>query len=335
MGRLIVDSRTLLTVILLLCCFVSPVEGNPNCSEDEHTALFIVDNIYPGEDLQLRLLDVAPVGPITNPTIAEMIEAVEAVQPGQYTDYQLQAQAGPFNLFFAEPIDFGGSAIVDGRDGRVIFAGTVIWLGFGSVSYPVESSHTWSFPPGDPAAEPASTEILPNGAWSDQNGIPADITESVVDFLRGSDVLQSISDCGDYDVLSFIYTPIGNPGVDPSSASLIVIVSGQCGPPWSDPVSSVPTVFSDRWLTRVSPNPFNPVTVLSLDVPRESIVKVAIYSIDGKLVTVLADRNFASGRYSIPWSGIDMSGDSVSSGTYLARILTPNHSEVVPITLLK
>ncbi len=298
----------------------------------------------PGDDLQwspeidelrLELLDVAPLGMVTNPSIAEMIEAVEAVQPGPYFNYYHQAQEGPFHLFFAEPLDFGGSAIVDGRDGRVVFAGTIVWLGFGSVTLPVESSHSWSFPPGDPAAEPASVGILPNHGWLEQYGTPADITDTVVDYFRGSDVLRSFSDCGAYDVVSYIYTPDGGLGLDPSSASLVLIVSGLCGPPWADFVSAAPPVSSDKRSIYVYPSPFNPQTKVSFYVDKPEQIRVEIYDIRGRRVAVLTDQQYQVGEHSVEWGGRDSAGRLVPSGEYFFRVEFGNKVEIRKAMLLR
>jgi hypothetical protein len=284
------------------------------------------------DELRLDLLDVAPIGTVTNPSIAEMIEAIEAIQPNP--NYQHQAQAGPFHLFYAEPLDFGGCAIVDGRDGRVVFAGTVVWMGAGSVTLPVESSHYWSFPPGDPATEPTTVEILPNYFWNEQYGTPIEITDAALDYLGGSDVLRSFSDCGSYNVVSYIYTP-GVSGADPSTASQVIIVSGLCGQPWNNFISAVPPLPKHQWLFGVAPNPFNPRTTLSFDVPRPSHVRIAIYNLDGRLVTEIANRNFAAGNQSLQWNGLDDTGHAVSSGTYIARLTAPDHVEAIRLTVLR
>jgi len=285
------------------------------------------------DELQLDLLDVAPIGTVTNPSIAEMIEAVDAIQPHSY--YQHQAQAGPFHLFFAEPGDLGGCAIVDGRDGRVIFAGTVVWMGPGSVTLPVESSHSWSFPPGDPATEPATVEILPNYYWFEQYGTPNEITDAVVNYLRGSDVLRSFSDCGSYDVVSYIYTPEGIPGMSPDTASQVIIVSGLCGQPWADFVSAAPPVSSDNWLTRVYPNPFNPQTKISFYTDQPQWVRVAVYDILGRRIAELTDQQYQAGEHSVDWDGRDSAGRAVPSGEYFFRVEIGDRVETRKAMLLR
>jgi hypothetical protein len=287
------------------------------------------------DELRLELLDVAQVGTVTNPSIAEMIEAVEAVQPGPGFNYYHQAQAGPFHLFYAEPMDFGGCAIVDGRDGRVVFAGTVVWLGPGSVTLPMESSHSWSFPPGDPAADPTGVEIMPNYNWSEQYGTPNEITDAVVNYLRGSDVLRSFSDCGSYDVVSYIYTPEGIPGMSPDAASQVIIVSGRCGPPWADFVSAAPPVSSDKWLTFVYPNPFNPQLDIRGVLPKSGHIRVSVLDIRGREISVLFDGQHEAGETNWKWNGRDKTGRSLASGVYLIRMETNSRIETRGVTLVR
>jgi hypothetical protein len=291
------------------------------CSEVGLTAVFLVSYIYPLDSPQLYLLDVAAVGPVTSPSEPEMVAAIQAVQPESY--YEHLAQSGPFHLFISEPDDWGACAIVDGRDGRVVFAGTIAWLGFGSVTLPANSSHPWSFSPGDPAAEPGTVGYLPNDNWLNQYGTPEDITDAVVDYLRGSDILRSFGDCGAYDIVSYIYTPIDNPGVDPQSASMVVLVSGRCGLPWNDAITVVPSSPVATWLAAAAPNPFNPRTTVTFTLQATGHATLAIHNARGMEVARLVDETLASGIHSVEWTGIDAYGRSLPSGTYLCRLSTP------------
>ncbi len=68
------------------------------------------------------------------------------------------------------------------------------------------------------------------------------------------------------------------------------------------------------------PNPFNPSTTISFDLPYPSHVIVKIYNILGQEVVTLTDKNLPAGRYHIRWDGKDRSGASVASGVYLIRM---------------
>ncbi len=65
------------------------------------------------------------------------------------------------------------------------------------------------------------------------------------------------------------------------------------------------------------PNPFNPATVISFQVPGDSEVSLAIYNTSGQLVKQLANGNFSGGSHSFIWNATDARGVRVASGVYL------------------
>ena len=67
----------------------------------------------------------------------------------------------------------------------------------------------------------------------------------------------------------------------------------------------------------VSPNPFNPSTVISYDL--KSSGKLAIYDINGHLVK---DLGTISGKSSKVWNATNVNSNKVSTGVYFARLLT-------------
>jgi len=325
-----------LTGAVSVFCFV-PGLAMGQCSGEEYTAVFIVDDFFSSSQPQLGLLSVYLVGEETNPTVPEMLESIVGAQPDfiSWTDYELRGQEGDFSLFGHDPFDEGASVIVDSRNGRVVFFGTVIWLGQGDIYLPLHSSHTWSFTPEPPASEPSNVGVLPNQSWADYNGDPSVITDSIVDYLQNSDVLRSFSNCGPYDLVSYIYTPNGTTGLDPETASLIVFVSGKCGPPWSEMAASVDTSPDAGILSCNFPNPFNPSTTFLLKIPETTHVNLSIYSLDGKRICELADHSISPGSYFIPWDGMDADGRGVSSGTYFATVKYLEKEETISISLVR
>ncbi|MDD5718633.1 MAG: T9SS type A sorting domain-containing protein [Candidatus Krumholzibacteria bacterium] len=83
------------------------------------------------------------------------------------------------------------------------------------------------------------------------------------------------------------------------------------------------------------PNPFNPQTNVVFAVGRAQQVHVAVHGLDGRLVTVLADRVFPSGRHQTAWDGCDQAGRPVPSGTYLARIQGADGTQTGKLMLVK
>lgn len=76
------------------------------------------------------------------------------------------------------------------------------------------------------------------------------------------------------------------------------------------------------------PNPFNPETKISFQLPRTCQVRLHVYNSMGQLINVLVDGELGSGIHSKIWNGLDMSGKQVTSGVYLYKLETEEFSEV-------
>lgn len=73
-------------------------------------------------------------------------------------------------------------------------------------------------------------------------------------------------------------------------------------------------------LIGANPNPFNPSTTISYEVPALSHITLTVYNLLGQEVIRLVDENAVPGRYSVSWRGLNTSGASVASGIYLYRL---------------
>jgi flagellar hook assembly protein FlgD len=69
------------------------------------------------------------------------------------------------------------------------------------------------------------------------------------------------------------------------------------------------------------PNPFNPSTTIEFSMPEAGTVKLAIYSLTGRLVRTLVDGDMPSGRHRVAWSGRNDDEIPVASGIYFCRII--------------
>jgi len=87
---------------------------------------------------------------------------------------------------------------------------------------------------------------------------------------------------------------------------------------------------------RAAPNPFNPRTVLSFDLPEAGPVRLRIYGVDGRLVRTLLEASLDAGPHRASWDGRDAAGRSVASGPYLARLEAAGDLAVTrTLTLIK
>ncbi len=93
----------------------------------------------------------------------------------------------------------------------------------------------------------------------------------------------------------------------------------------------LPTAFA----TSVYPNPFNPSTTISYDLPDASFVSIVIYDAIGQEVRRLVGDQTAAGRYRIQWDALDNQGRSVGSGVYIAKVEAGSFSSSQKMLLLK
>jgi hypothetical protein len=73
-------------------------------------------------------------------------------------------------------------------------------------------------------------------------------------------------------------------------------------------------------LRQNTPNPFNPFTTISFQLPRPGAVNLSVYSITGQKVRTLVSSKLSAGTHSVSWDGQDDAGGPVSSGVYLSRL---------------
>ncbi len=84
------------------------------------------------------------------------------------------------------------------------------------------------------------------------------------------------------------------------------------------------------------PNPFNPATTISFEVPDSGPVDLAVYDVTGKLVTrLVAGETLAAGRHEVRWNGRDATGRGVPAGVYLYRLTAGGTSQSRRMTMVK
>ncbi|MBS1552890.1 MAG: T9SS type A sorting domain-containing protein [Bacteroidetes bacterium] len=78
------------------------------------------------------------------------------------------------------------------------------------------------------------------------------------------------------------------------------------------------------------PNPFNPITTISYNLPQATYVTISVYDRLGRQVQILVDQNQDSGQHSV-----DFNASEFPSGIYFYRIKTPEKTEVRKMLLAK
>jgi hypothetical protein len=97
----------------------------------------------------------------------------------------------------------------------------------------------------------------------------------------------------------------------------------------ADPPSAVTRLFPNK------PNPFNPQTTISFEIPRATRAEVLIFNGSGRLVRELWRGELDSGEHSFVWSGNDGRGNPVPSGAYFYRLRTDDFAETKRMVLIR
>ena len=102
-------------------------------------------------------------------------------------------------------------------------------------------------------------------------------------------------------------------------------VSGTGGLPAAGPVS-----------LRAYPNPFNPRTLVSFDLPAALPVNLAVYDLAGRRVrTIVAGDLLGEGEHTRTWLGRDEQGRAVASGVYFWRLEAGEIRATQRVTLVR
>jgi hypothetical protein len=112
---------------------------------------------------------------------------------------------------------------------------------------------------------------------------------------------------------------------------------------WVRPLSELPTVAGVDDLPLqpaglslgVTPNPFNPQTTISFEMPTDSEVTLSVFDARGRLIRHLLEGYLAQGPQEVSWDGRDEVGNTVAAGVYLVRAVTPRHRSTAKLALVR
>ncbi len=100
----------------------------------------------------------------------------------------------------------------------------------------------------------------------------------------------------------------------------------------SDERGAIPDEFR---LHQNFPNPFNPGTLISYDLPKNSDVELSVFTITGKLVKNFELPGQAPGHYELEWDGKNSHGQLMPSGIYVCRLTAGRFTGSIRMMLLK
>jgi hypothetical protein len=101
-------------------------------------------------------------------------------------------------------------------------------------------------------------------------------------------------------------------------------------------VVGVETVAPVALAVRNYPNPFNPQTTITYELPAAGEVQLGIYDLRGRTVRTLVDgASMPVGRHDVVWNGRNDAGRQVATGVYFCRVRTESGTAVHRLTLVK
>ena len=83
------------------------------------------------------------------------------------------------------------------------------------------------------------------------------------------------------------------------------------------------------------PNPFNPITSLRYDLPKDAHVTLTIYDLMGREITQLVNTTQEAGFKSVKWGAKDSYGKPMSAGVYLYQLHAGEFVQTKKMVLLK
>ena len=112
-------------------------------------------------------------------------------------------------------------------------------------------------------------------------------------------------------------------GLSRMSVETITSVSGE---------QKLPGAYS---LHQNFPNPFNPATTISYELPQRTHVTLQIYNIPGQEVRTFVSNQLPAGYHKIHWDGRNNAGVQLPSGVYFYRLTAGNFIQTRKMVLMK
>lgn len=102
------------------------------------------------------------------------------------------------------------------------------------------------------------------------------------------------------------------------------------------PARAVPLARSHRLaLAQNEPNPFNPATTITFELPAAGPVRLIIFDVSGRPVRHLLDAVLGAGEQAVVWDGRNDSGSGAGSGAYFYRLEAGGRTLVRRMLLIK
>lgn len=174
---------------------------------------------------------------------------------------------------------------------------------------------------------------------------PGTMADKLMAALQGAKVIGADTRCNPTRSSISAFLRVAKP-TDPQSGPYWLDLNVQTVPSPKDPIDSLQVLYNQWQVTGISnnhgiypesyslmqnyPNPFNPTTTITFDIAKLSFVKLAVYDMSGREVSVLAENMFHRGEYSI---NFDASG--LASGVYLYQLRADEYTTTRKMIVVK
>jgi hypothetical protein len=88
-------------------------------------------------------------------------------------------------------------------------------------------------------------------------------------------------------------------------------------------------------ITSIYPNPFKTSTRIDYQTSEPGMVWLAVFNATGQRVRSLVEKSMPAGEHQIRWDGRDGTGRTVSSGPYIARLISGSRMATRKMILVK
>ena len=107
--------------------------------------------------------------------------------------------------------------------------------------------------------------------------------------------------------------------------------NGETGDCCEYPLNNQDKIIENKLKIKNSyPNPFNPSTKITIDVPNSDILEINVYDISGKLTANLYNNYISKGTHTFTWQA-----QNNQSGVYIVKVLMNKKTDTYFINLIK
>jgi hypothetical protein len=119
----------------------------------------------------------------------------------------------------------------------------------------------------------------------------------------------------------------GQTGIPPNGREIHPVISLSLV---TNVITNSNEIPSEYKLNQNFPNPFNPSTNISFELPKSGFVRLSVFDVSGKEISVLVSESINAGSYSVDWNA-----SNNPSGVYFYRIETDNYTNTKRMLLIK